>query len=300
MIRFIKNTAAFTLVFLGLNLLAYHFIAEPLLYKGYFNSENEMVSYRSFMVGDSHAKAIRQNDLDTLKIFNLAYDTDSYFDSALKLKYLIRNKLADTVYVCVDNHTLSHYREWWTNKSRSLYYAEYEDYNNYYKTRRYDFWLAKNMYIYLPLTKTENSKLFKKYLSNEIQGKRARNYDNYDASSSPRENLIKSSINRVGTQFPDEKQSKRLVQTLEEMLKLCNENNIAVMGIKFPLSREYINAMGRKSFKADSLFITKGYKVFDFTNAFPDSTHFFRDQDHVNYSGSKALVKHLLHSNNFH
>ena len=290
------NIALFIILLLVINFLAYLLIAEPLLYKGYFIPKNVMKKYNSFLLGDSHAKAIRQTDLDQLHIFNLGYDTDSYFDSALKLNYLIRNKFADTVYVCVDNHTLSHYRESWTNRDRSLYYANYNEYIKYYKTSPIKFWLEKNIYIYLPLLKTENSKVFKKYLYSIFKGNKPKNYENFDISTSSEEDLIQRSIDRVNTQFPDETQSENLMHTLKEMLDLCDENNIVVYGIKFPLTREYLNVMGNKSYKADSLFLKEKHKVYDFSYLFPDSTHYFRDQDHVNYTGSKEFVNHILNS----
>lgn len=291
--KFVKDILLFSLALIGINFLAYRFIAEPLLYKGYFKHKQEMKPYRSFLLGDSHAKAIRQVDLENLSIFNFAYDTDSYFDTALKLKYLIRNNLADTIYLCTDNHTLSHYRESWTNRSRSLYYADYNEYKQYYGISPRNFRIAKYIYIHLPLLNTENSKLFRKYIGNIIQGNKMRNYDNFDISTVPHENLVNSSLRRVNTQFPGNKQSEKLVQTLDEMLEICKLNNIVVYGIKYPLTREYINAMGDKSYKADSVMLSKNYKVFDFTNAFPDSTHFFRDQDHVNYKGSEEFVKYI-------
>lgn len=290
---FIKRVLFFAFVFLLVNLLAYRFIAEPLLYKGYFIPKREMKDYRSFLLGDSHAKAIRQTDLDRLKIFNLAYDTDSYFDSALKLKYLLRNQLVDTVYICVDNHTLSQYREDWTNRSRSLYYATYDDYNKYYPTNHRDFWMQKNIYLYFPLLQTKNSKLFKMYIFSRLQGDKTRNFDNFDISTIPDEQLKARSVKRVKTQFPDEKQSEKLKNTLEEMITICAQNDVLVYGIKYPLPKEFINAMGDKSYKADSVFLKHDLPVLDFTYAFPDSTHFFRDQDHVNYKGSEEFARRL-------
>ncbi|WP_167609822.1 hypothetical protein [Maribellus sediminis] len=290
---FIRRLLYFSILFLLVNLLAYRFIAEPLLYKGYFIPKREMQNYRSFLLGDSHAKAIRQTDLDRLKIFNLAYDTDSYFDSALKLKYLLRNHLADTVYICVDNHTLSQYREDWTNRSRSLYYSTYKDYNKYYPIKHFDFWVKKNILPYFPLLQTKNSKLFKKYLISRIQSEVPRNFDNFDISTIPDEQLKARSVKRVKTQFPDEKQSEKLNNTLEEMIVICAKNDVAVYGIKFPLPAEFIYAMGDKSYKADSVFVKHDLPVLDFTDAFPDSTHFFRDQDHVNYKGSEVLARML-------
>lgn len=291
--RLVQNIILFGIVLLGINLLAYRFIAEPLLYKGYFIAKSKMKPYRSFFLGDSHAKAIRQKDLGKLDIFNLAYDSDSYFDCALKLEYLVRNKMIDTAYICVDNHTLSKYREWWTNGSRSIHYANYNNYRKYYNTSQAKFWLAKNVYTYIPLLKTENSKLFKKFIENKIRGKKPWDNRNYDISREPKEYLEEICTKRIKEQFPDKKQSIKLKTTLEEMLNYCDKNNITVIGIKFPLTAEYLKAMGNKSYRADSLLEARDYIVLDFSLLFPDSTQFFRDQDHVNYTGSEKFTNNL-------
>lgn len=294
--KFLINIALFAFVLLGLNILAYQYIAEPLLYKGYFIPKKEMKPYRSFLLGDSYAKAIRQSDLDTLGIFNFAYDSDSYFDSAIKLHYLVRNSLLDTVFISVDNHTLSHYREWRANGNRSIHYAQYSDYNKYNKISLIMFWITKNVYTYLPLLKTENSKLFKQYIENKIKGKKPWDYRNFDISTVPKEHLQKICLGRVQEQFPDKEQSTRLRNTLEETLDYCERNRITVIGIKFPLTAEYLQVMGDKSYRADSLLRARVCTVLDFSQLFRDSTHFFRDQDHVNYTGSEEFVRHLQDS----
>ena len=291
---FIQRIIYFSIVLVLINLLAYWLIAKPLLYKGYFVPIREMQNYRSFLLGDSHAKAVRQSDLDNLKIFNLAFDTDSYFDSALKLKYLITNNLADTVYICVDNHTLSQYREDWTNRTRSIYYSTYKNYNKYYPINHFDFLVKKNVLLYLPLIQTKNSKLFKKYIISSLQGNKPKNYDNFDISTISADKLKQRSINRVNTQFPDDKKSVKLEETLEEMIQLCIKNNVVIYGIKFPLPKEFITAMGERSYKADSVFQNQSIPVLDYTLAFPDSTSFFRDQDHVNYKGSEELINLII------
>ncbi len=67
---------------------AFWFLAEPVLYSGYFVSKQQLGAQNSFLLGDSHAKVIRQQDLDKINTTNFAYNSDSYFDVYNKLHYL--------------------------------------------------------------------------------------------------------------------------------------------------------------------------------------------------------------------
>lgn len=242
-------------------------------------------------MGDSHANAVRQSDLDSLRITNFAFDTESYFDVYNKLHYLIQNHKVDTVYLCVDNHTLSKYRQSWTNRSRSIYYADYENFNSYYPIKRIDFFLKKYFSFYFPLFETKNSKILQAHIKSLISGVKPNDFKNFDFSIIPHERRVERSKNRIKLQFPDEQQSELLTKCLIEMIELCRSEEIELIGVKFPVTKEYFNELGDRSYKADSVFISKNLPVFDFTPAFIDSCNYFRDQDHLNFKGSSEFVK---------
>ena len=82
-----------------------------------------------YFVGDYSTD--RQQDLNALGITNFSFDSESYFDVYNKLNYLIRNHSVETIYLCVDDHTLSHYRQYWTNGQHSIYFSDYQDYKRW-------------------------------------------------------------------------------------------------------------------------------------------------------------------------
>jgi hypothetical protein len=88
--RVFRNCLLFAVLTLIVNTLAFYFLAEPILYKGYVLPKQELRERSSFMMGDSHAGVIRQQDLDRVNITNFAFDSESYFDIISgHLKYLI-------------------------------------------------------------------------------------------------------------------------------------------------------------------------------------------------------------------
>lgn len=291
--KLFKNGILFLILVIIINLLTYNFISKPVLFQGYFISKGELKENRRYLMGDSHAGVIQQKDLDKIGTLNFGFNSESFFDAYNKLNFLIKNDLADTILLCIDDHTLSRYREWWTNRTRSIYYADYQHYKQYYPTNRVDFLLNKYISFYLPLMQTKHSKILKAHVTSLITGVKPRNWDNFDFSTSTIENRIFKSKERIETQYPDSISSKRLEQCLNEMIELCQTNKIVLIGIKFPLTREFVNELGDRSYKADSVFEARGLEIFDYKYVFADSTSYFRDQDHLNYKGSEEFIRLL-------
>lgn len=76
-------------------------------------------SFDSFIFADSYGMALRDYG-EEYNVYNFAMASDSYFDIKRKLSYLIRNDYQiNTVYIGVDNHSLSTNREHMNNLDRS-------------------------------------------------------------------------------------------------------------------------------------------------------------------------------------
>jgi len=283
----------FLFLALILNTLAFHFLAEPVLYKGYVLSKKQLGQYSNFLMGDSHAGVIRQTDLDRLNMTNLAYNSESYFDVYIKLHFLINKFQVDTLYLCVDNHTLSMYRQSWTNRPRSIYFSDYKHYTEYYNMGRRDYYLKKWVYYRLPLFDTSHSKLLKEKISSLLRGVKPANYDNYDFSKVSEEQRISRSQERIHTQFPGVQPSALLTGCLEEIIKLCKSEEITLIGVKFPLTKEFYQELGDRSYRADSIFMVHRLPVLDYCQVYLDSLNYFRDQDHLNHLGSEKFLNLL-------
>lgn len=298
--KFLKNILLFIMAFLLMNVLAYFILAKPTIMKGYFLSHKHLSKYNSFLLADSHGKAIRQSDLDASGICNFSYDSDSYFDILVKVNYLIENYQIDTLYLTVDDHSLSQYRERWTNRRRSIYYAGYKHFNEFYKTSLPEFLFKKYVEFYTPLFSTGNAIVFRRYIESKISGKDLSNYENFDFSDEKHLQRLKRSRERIKIQYPSDQSSEFLQKCLAEIVSLCQKNNIEIIGIKFPLTSEFIDELGDKSYHAERFLREKGYSIIDLKHSLANHTSYFRDQDHLNHEGSKhfmQLIKEELKKN---
>lgn len=288
--RIVLNCLLFVFLALVFNTLAFHFLAEPVLYEGYVLHRKQLTRYSNFLMGDSHAGVIRQKDLDRMEITNFAFDSESYFDVYNKLHYLMTNFQVDTLYLCVDNHTLSMYRQSWTNRARSIYFSNFKTYSEYYTINHRDYYLKKLVYFRFPLFDTSHSELLKMKFVSLLKGEEPPDFDTYDFSEVPEEKRIKRSRERISTQYPEKEASVLLNTCLEEIISLCKSEDITLIGIKFPLTLEFYQELGTRSYKADSVFMHHQLPVLDFSQVYLDSLSYFRDQDHLNHRGSEKFV----------
>ena len=288
--RVFRNCLLFAVLALAVNTLAFHFLAEPVLYKGYVLPKKQLRKYSNFLMGDSHAGVIRQQDLNKINTTNFAFNSESYFDVYNKLHYLTDHYQVDTVYLCVDNHTLSMYRQSWTNRSRSIYFSDIQHYKTYYNIAWRDYFLKKYLYFRFPLFDTSHSIILKEKISSTLRGEKPGNYDNYDFGEVPVERRVERSRQRINTQFPGDQPSALLTDCLNEIISLCESEDIVLVGVKFPLTKEFYDALGEKSYQADSLFRVHQLPVLDYSRVYLDTISYFRDQDHLNHTGSEKFV----------
>jgi len=288
--KFLVNIVIFSLLLIGINILGYFFLSKNVIFKDYIIPVRELKSYNSLLLGDSHSNAIRQSDLEKPGIANFSFDGDSYFDILAKLDYLIPGYRPDTIYLCVDDHTLSKYREYWMNRDRSIYYAPFSLYRDYYNYSKVWFLYKKYGQLYLPFFNTKNSKLFGAYIKSRIHPVIEHDYTDFSFASLPEQNRIDRSVDRVETQFPSGESSGLLTRCLNEIIDDCMENGITLIGVKFPLTGEYLDALGSRSYHADTILEARGIPVWDFRSSLVNRDSLFRDQDHVNNTGSEIFV----------
>lgn len=292
--RILRNCLLFAVLAILINLATYQFLAKPVLFRDYFIPKKDLNKFTNFMMGDSHAGVIQQQDLTALGITNFSFDSESYFDVYNKLNYLIRKHRVDTIYLCVDDHTLSRYRQYWTNAQRSIYFSDYQHYKRYYKANLPNYLSKKYFSIYLPLFDTSHSQILRKRVGALLKREKTRNYDNYDFSEVPVEQRIRRSQQRINTQYPGPEVSESLSRCLEEMIALCEQEDITLIGVKFPLTREFYEELGDRSYGADSIFKAHYLTVYDYKSIFLDSISYFRDQDHLNLKGSELFTDMFL------
>ncbi len=276
--KFIRHTVYFLLILLTLNFILY-FIGKDLYFGHYADHSLEQKAY---LLSDSHGQAL--NDLaEKYGVHNFSYGSDSYEDMSRKTLFLIRNVEVNTIFISVDEHSLTSYRERKNNLDRSIIYCEPEDlgYYEYFKQR-----YVKH---YIPFFRPEVAEVIKIY-------KLPSDKKPVLWVSRSAEDKMNRAVKRVKTNFPDEDQSDALKLSLLNIIDLCKNNNIELIGIKFPLSKEYLEAAEGKTGVADELLMMNGFKVLDCTDLYIDQPEFFADQDHLNEKGAKDLVEKIFSS----
>jgi hypothetical protein len=233
---------------------------------------------------------IKDEHLNRFGIFNFSYGSDNYIDMYFKLKFLYDNNIdVDTVFITADDHTLSEYREIKNNSWRSLFYTDYNIYRKYYNLNFISFLTRKYILYYMPLFNTNNSKLLHKRLMDALRP----NYQRSNEDWSKNKNKVKSCEQKMNRQFPSDKKSKHLKNCLCDIIKLCNENNTVLVGIKFPIARDYLNLISDKNYYADKIFKTKNVEIIDMKELFIRNDEYFRDADHLNDLGSDKFTLKL-------
>lgn len=278
--KFLKKVFGFGLIIVVIN----HLFFEISMKSNYIvDYKNVNTNYRSYLLADSHGLP-----LDTLLqnqgIFNFSAGSESYIDMLRKVDYLINTCEIDRIFITIDDHTLSEYRVKSNNTNRSVLYTYPDDYSGF---SDYLF----NRYLKLYIFNANTRILLIAYVRSIIRNMFERQSYSW--------NLLKSGEKkercekRFASQFIGEPSGK-LSNCLLEIINKCNNNNINLIGIKFPLTNDYINTIGKSNFGADSIFYSLNLDVLDFKKYLSLNDSCFKDQDHLNEYGAELLAKELI------
>lgn len=255
-----------------------------------------MLRFHQFILADSHGDVIG-NALEQHGIYNLSNNSDNYADAFRKITYLVRRGVrVDKIYLTVDEHTLSTYREDAPNCFMSVYH--YADYNSYKRSTEnanvFTFAYAKSMRPFLPLLQTDNAYFINNFFVTKFKAAPFESTSQSWNDVVDKSNLTKA---RIENQFRDGRQSAALKTMLLQIVELCRANNIELIGLKFPLTDIYLDQLGSLSCHADSVFLKNGLKIVDMQNAFAHQPVLFKDQDHLNEAGVQAFAAQFIELN---
>jgi hypothetical protein len=286
--KFLINTILFLIILIAINIGLY-ILANKIYYSSY---KQYQLNYNSYLLGDSHGIPLGQS-LKDYGIYNFSAESDSYIDMKRKLNFLIKNTSVDTIFITIDDHTLSPYREKLNNADRSVFFATMDDYDNIFT------YVKEKALSKMPFFQPKTSSILKAYFYAQVKSfirkstvKKREPNEWALLKSVKRKELAQ---NRYLKQFPTKESSNLLKATLLDIVAKCKKHKITLIGIQFPLSKEYINALGNTSYGAVSLFKSLEIKTIDFTKLFENQTSYFKDQDHLNKDGSKAFMHQFIY-----
>jgi hypothetical protein len=267
--------------------LALFFLSQKL----YFNEYTQFsLDYDSYLLADSHGVAALSNLAEQYGIYNFSHGSDTYLDMYRKLTFLIDRKQIDTIYIVADEHALSPYRETTNNLDRSLYYSNPSEFDNYY-----EYFKANYIKKYLVIFQPKIGDFIQSFIYAKIKNKIVNGINKTETwAEMSIDNRMKMAEIRVLEQFPSNDRSIRLEQTLLEIISTCKQNNITLIGIKFPLPLEYITTLGNRTYNIGNIFKSNNITILDYTRAFIYNNEYFNDADHLNELGRHEFIKLLL------
>lgn len=288
--RFLKNIFYFTAFLTCIN-VALWLAARKLYFKDYHKYS---LAFRSYLLADSHGTPLGQLT-GKYGIYNFSAQSESYEDMYRKIRFLIRQKAIDTIYLTADDHTLSPYRQTANNRDASAYYLSRSDYGHYYD-------YLKNRYLipYVMFFQPKALSAIRIFITSKIKKLISGKGNQADPDSSTPwadaagKYRTEKAEERAKEQFPPGKASSKLSKTLMDIIRVCKENQIVLIGIKFPLASAYIKASEGKTFGAEDILKAQGIPVMDYKLVFRDRDDFFENQDHLNKEGARHFIEAWL------
>jgi hypothetical protein len=279
---FVRSVALFLFPLFVLNGLFY-VVVDRIYFRSYLEHPTAP-NFHTFLLADSHGLALGRL-LERDGVYNFSAGGDSYIDMHRKLLFLLNTAKVERVILIADDHTLSNYRVQLSNEDRSYQLLNFHDYA---ATEPGGFpGYVKNVLMthYLVFSSAKSRDLLKvgfKGLIFPIPQGTTQDWKSI-------QNKRRAVLERVNVQFPGDQRSPVLTERLLEIIRLCRARNIELVGIKFPLTKDYLGLLGNRSFGADGLLKAQGIRILDFKRAFADDDSLFANQDHLNEGGGEAL-----------
>lgn len=253
-------------------------------YNEYFDPyENVPLNYSAYILADSHGEALHDIP-EKFGVYNFAVGGDSYLDMLRKVKYLVRNTDLKRVIIGADDHTLSTYREKSNNNDRSIYFVPWNEFSNIFVLT------TAFLKRYVVFISPKSRDVIKLYMIS--RGKKKKKSFVWDEM--PDIFKKEQSQMRYNVQFNGHGKSKSLERSLKEIISICKNNNIELIGVKYPLTKEYIAVIGDDNYGADALLLENGLMVYDYKEYFEGKDYLFRDTDHLNDQGAEEFIKILF------
>lgn len=282
--KFNLNASKFILVLFLINFFFYGIIDRK-----YWRSYRKVdLRFETYLLSDSHGLSLKQFS-EEFGIYNFSAASESYHDMHRKVEYLIDNSRVKRIIITAENHTLSPYRDKNNNLDRSILFVKRDRYKTFYG-------FLKERYIkhFIVILNPKGANILEVAAISSLRNSMGRKSSkDSDWSSFTEIEKLESTSRRVNQQFPSAKGSTDLYDSLVNIIKLCKKNDIELVGIKYPLTDEYIKATKQLSFGADKVFQESGLRVYDFSKLYEGNSEYFSDPDHLDVEGGEKMARLL-------
>ena len=282
---FIRKILFFSLPIVLLNFLLIE------LTDHYYHDDYKVVDYNfeSYILADSRGLCLDDGILNKHGIYNFSAGSDSYQDIYRKLMLLTRNAKPRKIFLTVDDHTLSPYRDRSNNSDRSSQFMIFHDFNS-----TYEFVKTRYLSQYFPIFESKSRDIIKIKFASFINFLSIPLKNDFEYTPWPKMTCHEKdqiSYHRVYSQFKHNNYSKKQNKFLNLILNACDFHDIEIVGIKFPLTSSYLKNLGSRSYSADEILKSREVDILDFRNYFVNTDNLFLNSDHLNVEGGRKLAR---------
>jgi hypothetical protein len=285
--NFLKQLFIFLLVILAINTLLF-VVTRNIYYSEY---EKVELHHETYLLADSRGEALGSYS-DKYSIHNFSDGSDSYKDLYRKLTFLINNTKIKKVYLTADEHGIAKYRESKNNEDRSIYFLNLEVRNTELIPLSYlEFFENKYLRKYIIFFNAKAKDLLIAYFKNFVKSSKKEKQEWHLFENEKQE---KQAVARFERQFNEETQSEEMLQYLRKIISTCKDNQVELVGIKFPVVDAYlkkINDLENK--KIDSVLLNHDIIIIDLREEFNNKPDLFKNQDHLNDKGAVLFIDRL-------
>lgn len=283
---FFKKISIFLTLLVLLNLII--FLPTNYLYNNKYINNVSGSDKSVFLLSDSHGHSLGKFT-ETYNVKNLATQSDSYVDMYRKLKFINKTTKVKKIYLSIGSRLFSEYRDVSNNNEKSVYLLNYSDYDSMSNFLLDQY--IKRFFIY-PTSKQHA--YFTKYLIKKKLniGKNYKRSIWEDLSYSERALQASKKVEK----YKYNTISKTQITYLKKIITSCKKNNIELVCVKFPLTKEFMSDPNFSTYNYSEIPELKSLKIIDYNKIYFGKTDFFKDQDHLSKKGAEEFSK-ILFSN---
>lgn len=242
-------------------------------------------------LGDSHVETIKQAELSD-NVGDLAFGADGINEMYIKLLTMIEyNKKLEIVFVSTEPQIFNGSKS--PNSTfMNTFLLRINDSLNVYNKNKIDF-----ISEFVPLFNDN----FINYFLNDLYLKfkpEIKKEKIHWIDLNPDERRLIASNTGKSDHLNIMSQPQDLI-VFRNIVEVCKNNNIKVIGINFPVSEDYINECKNEDYLKVKTFINNldFYKVLDYSLTIHEPVY-FKDEDHLNPLGIEKLIKILEEETN--
>ena len=269
----------------------------------YARKINEIFKKKPLVIflGDSHAatniQAVKLNE----KYVKLANGGDNLRQMLLKLDFAVRNKpTIKYAVIPIDFHSFSNYRYHDKSFKKDLLYSRnFSLISDLYKVTWFNIG-GQLLSYYVPLISGDNWEryflIISKQLEESISSQNEKTAATWPKLTQAQRNTIAQK--RIESQLKEPIVHDEMVYAFDRLISFCKQNDIKLIGIKYPLSREYRNLLKKYEIdKVDEVYRSRRNRfmfINDYHELFNESPQYFNDSDHLSLEGSNKFTSMLI------